>query len=459
MFAIAPAVTPVPALTLGRSCLMVLGLMIMQLQTGCSSGDERRPSDNGGDPLTTGVLSDSAYAAQYFVADSDCQASNEGPILAGKGIGVSYYNFYQRTTCQSQSGSDACDDGEVVNSPEHLRICPATKSFPRNSVEGVGRTALANVGTASKFYDSIPTASTTLPHSALLVLPRIETVYKDSSKVSVTVDNLAYAPNFRGMPTFVIYPKGSRSVREGRWVNVNFWEVPWAIAHEFGHHVFNNHSGVSGSTQGIFKDLPLYGSTLGIVAGEERQITNDDLLVAVNEGFADIFAYYTLGGDPGVTSSLDCFQKSRDTGSATFADGTEKILSQEVLSAFTASRTLSSPSTCQSPSFQEVHAIGAIIAYGVDQVFQAALPATQSLNAEREKGRLLLVWAQKLGRVFRTLGADSSGGKNNLAKLILEAMKAAAPNGTMAAAGCQAVRKYFPVYATTWFRGDLTCQQ
>ncbi|MEN9836174.1 MAG: hypothetical protein RL011_2367 [Pseudomonadota bacterium] len=448
-----------PALSLSRHLLLVLGLTVTQLQLGCSSGDERRAIDNGGEPLTTGVLSDSAYAAQYFVADSDCQASNEGPILTGKGIGVSFYNFYQRTTCQSQSSSDTCDDGEVVNSPENLRICPASKSFPRNSVEGVGRAALANVGTASRFYESIPSAKSTLPNSSLLVLPRIETTYKDTNKVSVTVDNLAYAPNFRGMPTFVIYPKGSKSVREGRWVNVNFWEVPWAIAHEYGHHVFHNHSGVSGSTQGIIKDLPLYGSTLGIVAGEERQITNDDLLVAVNEGFADIFAYYTLGGDPGVTSALDCFQNSRDTGSATFGDGTEKILSADVLSAFTASRTLSSPTTCQSPSFQEVHTIGAIIAYGVNQVFQAALPTTQSLNSEREKGRMLLMWAQKIGRVYPTLGADSSGGKNNLAKLILEAMKAAAPNGTMSAVSCQSVRKHFPVYATTWFRGDLTCQQ
>ena len=454
---LSPAVVPLVAPS--RYLLLVLSLAVAQLSVSCSGDEERKPIDGGGEPLTTGVLTDSAYAAQYFVADSNCQEKNGGPILTGKGIGVSFYNFYQRTTCQSQSDSDTCNDGEVVNSPEHLRICPSEKSFPRNSVEGVGRAALANIGTANRYYDSIPTSSSTLPNSGLLVLPRIETVYKDSNKTSVTVDNLAYAPDFRGMPTFVIYPKGAKSVREGRWVNVNFWEVPWAIAHEFGHHVFLNHSGVSGNTSGVFKDLPLYRSGLGIVAGEERQITNDDLLVAVNEGFADMFAYYTLGGDPGVTSALDCFQNSRDTGSATFADGTEKILSVDVLSAFTANRTLSSPSTCQSPSFQEVHTIGAIIAYGVDQVFQASLPTTQSLNTEREKGRMLLIWAQKIGRVYSTLGADNSGGKNNLSKLILEAMKSAAPNGTMSNAGCQAVRKHFPAFATTWFRGDLTCQQ
>ena len=439
------------------SCLQLSALFITGLCIGCSGPIKPRESGEREVPLTTGVLLDSAYASQYFVADTDCQIKRDSAILIGKGINVSFYNFYQRTTCGTRDGD--CGVAEVVSDAQNLRICSKKSDYPRNSVEGVGRAAIGNLATALHFYETIPTASRTLSNAALLVLPRIETVYEDSNDITVSVDNLAYSPSYRGSPTFVIYPKGAKSVREGRWLNVNFWEVPWAIAHEFGHHVFNTHSGIVGSTRGIFNFLPLFGEPLQAQSGAVRKITNEELLIAVNEAFADLYAYYTLGGDPGVTDPLDCFQNTRDAGSSVFIDGTDKVMSAEVLATFTSNRAIAAPPSCKTPSFQEVHTIGAIIAYGIEQVYSAVVMTSGQANSKEQlKAKLLLAWAKRVGQTFPTLGRDNNSGRTNLGKLIQDAVKVAATNNRLPNNACQVVRRIFPTYAPGWLSGELSCR-
>ena len=446
-----------PSLLIFR--LPMSALMITGLTIGCSGPIKPRETGESEAPLTTGVLFDSAYASQYFVADTDCQSKRDSSILTGKGINVSFYNFYQRTTCATHDNANDCGTAEVVNDAQNLRVCSKKVDYPRNSVEGVGRAALGNLATALHFYETIPAASTKLSNAALLVLPRIETVFEDSDEITVSVDNLAYSPNYRGNPTFVIYPKGAKSVREGRWLNVNFWEVPWAIAHEFGHHVFNTHSGIVGSTRGIFNFLPLFGEPLQAQSGAVRKINNEELLIAVNEAFADLYAYYTLGGDPGVTDPLDCFQNTRDAGSSVFIDGTSKVMTAEVLATFTSNRAVAAPQSCKTPSFQEVHSIGAIIAYGIEQVYSAVVLTNGQANSKEQlKASLLLAWAKRVGQTYPTLGLDNTSGRTNLGKLIQDAVKVAATNNTLPNNACQVVRRIFPTYAPGWLSGELSCK-
>jgi hypothetical protein len=421
--------------------------------------------------------SDDAFAADYALADLACQSNATGaaslagtpfyswngeravtsPLalpgvqstrsLTAPGMSASTYGFHQVASCKNED-DPACDGkARVAKGPSPLKLCGAG-AYPRTSIEGVAVSSLASVEGAYRFYETVPGAQRSVLPTGLLVLPRIETDYTATGKRHVLTDNLAYAQSFGGEPVIVIFPKGKRALERGLWTDLNLWEIPWALAHEYGHHIFRTHTGITdavsslgelGAAQAPVIQLPGEGrrpraTGLGLASAKANATR---ALGAVNEGFADLFAFYARGNSSADLHGVDCFAVSRDLTSATFGDGTPKALTTRALQIFTNEDDSDAPTACDAPDFTDMHAIGAIYAYGVN-----ALLAETAATPE-ERAAKLLDWAGRMGDAVRAASAGAS-----LPLLADAAIRVAADaNGKLDAHQCQIVREVFPAVA------------
>ncbi len=415
---------------------------------------------------------DAALADRYFVQDLDCQAKGgladvgsqsifqwqEGAsrstkfafdgtsatdTLKSSAVSATFYDFRQVKTCVD-GDLETCDgESKTIGTERALRICTQAKAYDRVSVEGVALSSLASINQAEAFYRGIEGQQTSILAAYLLVLPSIEKQVKDRSgavvKREISSDNLAYVSEFGGSPVFVVYPKSREAVRQGLWKGLNLWEIPWVLAHEYGHHVFRTHTGVVSFTRNA-KNLGL--------ALVDRDVGDEDVWDAANEGYADLFAYYALGGKTGQTDGLDCFEKNRDVGSPVFADGRVKALDREVLGLYFSETKGPPRATCNEPNLQDEHAIGAIIAHGIARLFGASGEGDVS-----SQSAYLLAWSRRLGDLQR---ADRDASLDFDA-VIEEALLTVAPNKDLNAAQCAVVKAVFPAYAEDRLADAFKC--
>ena len=457
-------------------------------------------------PLLQQLRVDSAFADDYFVDNLACQSGADDdavaafgtesvfawqgdhtaatdvsfkgtssvPSLRSAAIQASIFDFHQQQDCGNATSTAACNGAvKTVGQQKSLRICDAGKQFSRISVEGVALSGLANLNAARAFYATVPGASAAILPSYLLVLPTIEKVVSDAAgavvKRSVSTDNLAYSANYGGSPIFVIYPKGKQAENDGLWKDLNLWEIPWGLAHEFGHHVFRTHTGVVKLGQSSAADrkenglgdlLPIHAfpkddddQSFGLT--DSHDVGGEDVFNAVNEGFADLFAYYVYGGKAGMTKNVDCFGLSRDVSSGDYGTGRAKTLDQEVVGTFFSKTALLPPAPCSTPSFQDVHAIGAIFAYAVDQIFDQKAPGDA-----RAKAGLLIKWAEGIGEVTASLGAATN--TLNFGQFVDAALAVVATSDAkgliLPESTCTIVNERFPALSTDLIGKKYRCQ-
>lgn len=446
---------------------------------------------------------DEAFAQRYFLDDLDCMRSDGAteidsvnayvfqgdktkavsmPFDGTSSVGSlksdiiksSSFGFQQTQNCEKVGSDLRCSgSAKVVSAEKSIKICKPGEVYPRASVEGVALTSLAHIMTAYRYYASLPGHSDKMQATRLLVLPTVEKVYKEGgeTKRQLMTDNLAYTPAFSGEPTFVVFPMAKRAQGDTLWQGLNLWELPWGLAHEFGHHVFRTHTGVVkfGGLRGLdLKSDEAKGSDtimseslrpikaasgLGAFAltGTQRVVTSESVWNAVNEGFADLYAHYVFGSRSGIVANVDCFEVNRDVTEAKFANGTPKALSRSILASFF-DKTVQPTPACSTPSFQDEHALGAALAYGIDQLFQTA--AGTGSSGTVGKARLLLKWAEAIGPLALGSEADRLGFDD----LIKPAVALVARNGVLSPTQCADVREYFPEYAESWLRSDFSCR-
>jgi hypothetical protein len=146
----------------------------------------------------------------------------------------------------------------------------------------------------------------------LWIAPKIEVKnFSGQSEVIkyYQVNNAAYVPSTN---TIIFYPKGRVGRQPIPFNGVAFWQIPMVIGHEYGHHVFSE----------IFypisrlKEAPkidektrleqeasklCFDSSEGhqhfkmISDGSFRFVDHATVIGAINEGFADLFAFYAIG--------------------------------------------------------------------------------------------------------------------------------------------------------------------
>ena len=386
------------------------------------------------------------------------------PNLQGSIVDRTLVSHTSVATCISTDQGYVCPDDSVdKNHPVLMPLCRRNASYTRNSYEGIAATSLIHLENAYSFYERQSPGGEKLPSVNLFILPKIQrNIVSGENKEllleTMTLDNnLSYVDEYFKHPTFMIHPTKSEDDPKDDIFKANLWESSWALSHEFGHHILTSRSGLtSAKISGIRGTNNNFGFDVKlnlIHEAEISQLSYASRVVdagvewgAINEAFADLYGYYSTGGGSGKTHGLECFGLSRDVTSDRFTDGSRKYLSELGYQTFYSNINYGSGS-CQSPNYQSIHTIGAIIAHGLFKINE------KSINPQ-DAGRKLIKLADHLGsfvhenrRDFRlsdliALGVNVFSGSNDIL--------ASYNRVQLSQASCDIVRELFPGLMQEW---------
>ena len=162
-----------------------------------------------------------------------------------------------------------------------------------------------------------------------------------------------------------------------------------------------------------------------------------------------------MGGDSKDIQGFTCFAQTRDMNSATFADGSLKQLTPDHLSTFL-SPAVASSGACDI-DFHDVHIIGAIVSYALNQLFHGAPAVSGAQNPEQAAARMALAWISLLPSHLTSV----TSAEVIMRDFLDAALTVAANDGRSLTTGqCRVVNESFPVFSGYWFSGStprFTC--
>lgn len=283
-----------------------------------------------------------------------------------------YVDELGRTVDASQDSSESSGDNLIYCQNQELE---------RESLEHV---ALDAISTLDKSIFMLSTIGLFEPVAAIEVYahPTLETttnVYanEDRSTILYTetqtmTDNAFYYNN--GL-YFIPHSKDYKDYVGSR--HIDFWEIPFVASHEYGHHLFNTFFYGNGKKKS-FKDAIDHACFTGrelmveLFDSQEaqaaREITVETVLGAFNEGFADLFAQYSLDKASSSLVGVIGFEVEREVESIFLASGRAKVFTDFEAQAFFSTVELDRRDP-KSP-YQEIHTVGAIFASIFNQVLE-----------------------------------------------------------------------------------------
>jgi hypothetical protein len=251
----------------------------------------------------------------------------------------------------------------------------------------------------------------------------------------------------------------------GLWKDYSLWESRWVFGHEFGHHVFRNiASAIGGSTTSRLLDREIRILSLtreeddpldvsfGLAIDSKKLVKVFD---AINEGFSDLFGHYANGmSSPGMYE-LDCFKENRDVNSAQYSDGTPKSVTAKMIGILfgETENDYDEDVRCTKPDFEDIHAVGATVAFGINQLMSdAGIPS--EANA---RGLKLIAWAEEMVADINTLRVATE--EEFFAMMIVSLLKAVELSPDRHQAVCSRLTLVFPALRSDIVSGaSLTCQ-
>lgn len=328
----------------------------------------------------------------------------------------------------------------TLANPMSVTICPDEDHYAQGTVESAALNAAHIIKkTRTSFkraVKDIEVAPITLNISPAIIESTISTneMGKNVKTSRYWTDNALYMPDSKSI-TFL--PHSQEMKNNG--LTVNFWEVPMIASHEYGHHLFQSiYSSKTSAAHsiGCFDHVKKEKSRIKNKSYGFRLVEIEKVMTAFNEGFADLIAYYTLGTEERSVKGIMCLEVTRDVGSSTLIDGKSKVLSDSVIETFFSwSEELSS---CESPSYQEVHVFGAVIAHSMERFM------SEFTSSEKEKIQNIVAW-------IKFLNSNQKRLKDLKPKLFLtETMEAFIINSlrrfkqSTDAKTCKIVRSHFP---------------
>ncbi|MCO4752880.1 MAG: hypothetical protein KC478_00290 [Bacteriovoracaceae bacterium] len=305
------------------------------------------------------------------------------------GISDTYYDAKMMLKRSFRGGELVGLEFVTTQAPKAMSICPGVKSYQRYSYENASLSAnysinktisrLANVGFNSQKPIGLYIAPYTIERQ---IVETNEEVIQEDSRIT---DNAYYIPS---MSSIVFLPQSEESREGAGFGNVPLWEVPMVGSHEYGHHVFHTLMGqVSGELSPSHSGC--FGKSKSLAANDVQSLSNmnvGDVLSSLNEGFADLIAYYTLDGAERGLNNVVCMEKNREVGSPVFADNTSKLFTRDVLDVMFGGESAILGS-CLRPNFKSIHTVGAVF----------------SSVSERLMKRYRLTSSQKLGIILNWL--------------------------------------------------------
>ena len=323
------------------------------------------------------------------------------PNQPGRYVRRIHTGLETRSRCRRDGDPSSCPPPQVIRDSSPLPFCRTDGAYSRDSLEGVALTAFQHLEDFGMFYLGLAEARPKSFATTLQVMPAFRRTWPSEPAVLQT-DNLAWYPAVPGGgEAIVILPRGEAGM--AFWPDFALWESSWILAHEASHGLFRSHFA-------------------GGAGAADLRIT-----LAVEEGFADLFATFATGPEPGLLAHFPCLEKQRDPASGVFADDSPKTLTDDVLDAFLAENGMPAGACDGPPDFRDSHTIGAIIAHGLYRLYgQGGNPATGAT--------LALTWLESMEAA--PLRRDDRSG--------LLRMIAAGIRTGPADARCRVAREIFP---------------
>lgn len=270
---------------------------------------------------------------------------------------------------------------EMLTAPKNFKYC-IDKSVIDNesSYENAAINILYPLRNFEKRFGAI-LWKMKIPKINIQVLP-VYTQVKTSKVKKQKIRNRSHIINnamyFGAKDTLIFLPQGKSEGKAIPFDNVPLWKSPAVVMHEYAHHVFNhvvikNNSSIVGhGDSGLCMDTREF---TGINkrekdAGERRARTKEDTIEAINEGFADLFAYYGAG-EKRFFEKMGCMERTRDIQSNLFLSYERKVLSTSVLNTFLDEKKVTSEYCELKINFQDPHMIGAILAHGFFKLLES----------------------------------------------------------------------------------------
>lgn len=226
-----------------------------------------------------------------------------------------------------------------------------------------------------------------------------------------------------------------------------FWKFPMVALHEYGHHIFietlRSHSRDKA-------DLPPLGmcfdnsshdgarhtsnlNQIHIESDTSRIVNPRTTMIAINEAFADIFAYYAEPGSRGLIN-MGCMTKSRDVESHTFFNGDVKILHDREIRLFLSSEKSEYTGCDTMTNFQDPHIIGAVLSRAIFKVFEF------QRVSDKRKLSILIDWVDQ----FFEKAIDETDSKNILKIAVDEFYFAVKRKMRVSSLRCMKYYSHFP---------------
>jgi hypothetical protein len=375
-------------------------------------------------------------------------------------------------------------ENDVINQGRPVMLCRDASTIPVNTVEGAAISMKADVDQAYALYQSVKS-------SASIALPTLQAVYlsaahlqkqierhvdKDEDATEVTeymTDNAVFMGG--ESPTLISFPQSEVARKLKLLGGVPLWNVKGVFQHEFGHFVFASVMNEGGSSFTSYQDYAAANPELhlfhtpashfariaespALKAGFTKFLRTQDFFIgSLNEGFADLWAYYTLK-QPTDMFNISCFAKNRNVADASFYNGVSKSWDEALWNKTfngeveTDSNAYSNDAVeaCSQPIFSDIHIIGAAMAHTADAVFStAAQTHGAGSNPSLLKAEMSVAW---LKAIKDSAEFEDLGGKASLSRILNTAVGTGINylQGTDKTAFCAVVSSKFPVLMKRW---------
>lgn len=340
----------------------------------------------------------------------DMSSALSGGELKGFQIEQTFYDAEMRFTKTVREGRLVGSEFEITKSPRAMSICPGIKSYQRYSYENASMNATYAISkTVERLREVNYSAGTRVkvyvsPYTIeRRVVELRDRIIKEDLRLT---DNAFYLPH---LSSVVFMPQSEESRDGGGFGNIPLWEVPMVGSHEYAHHVFHSvmnsaSAELADYNHSCFTQNPVeaQAQALQVDSVGPRTVGVADVLGALNEGFADLIAYYTLDeGERGLRGVV-CMETSREVGSAVFPNNEPKLFSENMMDTFLSGIPQESVG-CFDPNFQQIHTVGAVFA-NVSERLMSSMGLTK-----KQKLSLMITWLKDMNKAhprISSLGAE-----------------------------------------------------
>lgn len=288
---------------------------------------------------------------------------------------------------------------DKVVDPVDFKLCRTLEPYKDKTYEDAAVSALYPLLKFEKqFYEIIEKYNPS--EVELNIQPEIAII--SDADVNIKVNNAYYYSNvITFLPQGVTRFEGNDYIPFG---GVPLWKIPMVVMHEYGHHLFATifyHGDIHLHSDESIADVHDSGPCFNpapegeILASEIKKRTLDKNLArrALNEGFADIFAYY--GSEEGRSLlGLGCFTNSRDVESHIFRNGDLKKLNADALKEFLNEKTVHYSGCGTDVDFQDIHIVGAVYAHAIHTTLN------KLVTTDEQKLEFIFDWVAKIGKSY-----------------------------------------------------------